>query len=413
MNGKKGETIVTKWLYKATKGLVVLFYRLMCRILPVKRNRIVFDSSLGKSYAGNPKHIYEYLVANGYDTKWDCIWFYETEKYNIPGMSRQVQYGRMRYLYYMATAKVWVFDTRQPEWLVRRRGTYYIQTWHGTPLKKLALDMEDVFMVGESDIETYKEHFVKNVKTWDYLISQNHFSTETFRRAFDFQKEMLEIGYPRNDILFRENTPEDIRRYRKKLGLPLDKKIILYAPTWRDDEFSDDNKYEFRPQISFEKLRQELSDDYIMVVKYHYLIMDAVDWSPYQGFIYHFDQSRDIAELFLVSDILITDYSSVMFDFSILRRPIFFFAYDLYKYKNELRGFYFSYKQEMPGPISSTTEQLVEDIRNYDASLYEEKYKKFTEKYNSVDDGKASRHVGKLIYSLIPEKQPNVYYDIE
>ncbi len=413
MNGKKGETIVTKWLYKATKGLVVLFYRLMCRILPVKRNRIVFDSSLGKSYAGNPKHIYEYLVANGYDTKWDCIWFYETEKYNIPGMSRQVQYGRMRYLYYMATAKVWVFDTRQPEWLVRRRGTYYIQTWHGTPLKKLALDMEDVFMVGESDIETYKEHFVKNVKTWDYLISQNHFSTETFRRAFDFQKEMLEIGYPRNDILFRENTPEDIRRYRKKLGLPLDKKIILYAPTWRDDEFSDDNKYEFRPQISFEKLRQELSDDYIMVVKYHYLIMDAVDWSPYQGFIYHFDQSRDIAELFLVSDILITDYSSVMFDFSILRRPIFFFAYDLYKYKNELRGFYFSYKQEMPGPISSTTEQLVEDIRNYDASLYEEKYKKFTEKYNSVDDGNASRHVGKLIYSLIPEKQPNVYYDIE
>ena len=411
MNGKKGETIVTKWLYKATKGLVVLFYRLMCRILPVKRNRIVFDSSLGKSYAGNPKHIYEYLVANGYDTKWDCIWFYETEKYNIPGMSRQVQYGRMRYLYYMATAKVWVFDTRQPEWLVRRRGTYYIQTWHGTPLKKLAL--EDVFMVGESDIETYKEHFVKNVKTWDYLISQNHFSTETFRRAFDFQKEMLEIGYPRNDILFRENTPEDIRRYRKKLGLPLDKKIILYAPTWRDDEFSDDNKYEFRPQISFEKLRQELSDDYIMVVKYHYLIMDAVDWSPYQGFIYHFDQSRDIAELFLVSDILITDYSSVMFDFSILRRPIFFFAYDLYKYKNELRGFYFSYKQEMPGPISSTTEQLVEDIRNYDASLYEEKYKKFTEKYNSVDDGNASRHVGKLIYSLIPEKQPNVYYDIE
>ena len=413
MNGKKGETIVTKWLYKATKGLVVLFYRLMCRILPVKRNRIVFDSSLGKSYAGNPKHIYEYLVANGYDTKWDCIWFYETEKYNIPGMSRQVQYGRMRYLYYMATAKVWVFDTRQPEWLVRRRGTYYIQTWHGTPLKKLALDMEDVFMVGESDIETYKEHFVKNVKTWDYLISQNHFSTETFRRAFDFQKEMLEIGYPRNDILFRENTPEDIRRYRKKLGLPLDKKIILYAPTWRDDEFSDDNKYEFRPQISFEKLRQELSDDYIMVVKYHYLIMDAVDWSPYQGFIYHFDQSRDIAELFLVSDILITDYSSVMFDFSILRRPIFFFAYDLYKYKNELRGFYFSYKQEMRGPISSTTEQLVEDIRNYDASLYEEKYKKFTEKYNSVDDGNASRHVGKLIYSLIPEKQPNVYYDIE
>lgn len=404
---------VGRWLYRTAKNMVVLFYRLMCWLFPVKANRIVFDSSLGKSYAGNPKHIYEHLVANGYDIKWDCIWFYEKEKYSIPGMSRQVQYGRMRYLYYMATAKVWVFDSRQPEFLIRRKGTYYIQTWHGTPLKKLALDMEDVFMVGESDIFSYKEHFVKNVHTWDYLISQNPFSSTTFQRAFDFKKKMLEIGYPRNDILFRENTPESMRRYRRSLRLPLDKKVILYAPTWRDDEFSEDDKYEFRPQISFETLQRELGDEYIMVVKYHYLIMDAVDWSPYEGFIYHFDQSRDIAELFLVSDILVTDYSSVMFDFSILRRPMFFFAYDFYKYKNELRGFYFSYRKEMPGPISSTTEELIEDIRTYDAAEYEERYRKFCEKYNSIDDGKASGHVLDLIHSLIPQKRQDVFYDAE
>lgn len=170
-----------KGIYHLVKQIVVLFYYLMCNLCPVKQNRIVFDSSLGKSYSGNPKHIYEYLMANGYDLNWDCIWFYENEKYNIPGMSRQVRYGRMRYLYYMATAKVWVFDTRQPEFLLRRKGTYYIQTWHGTPLKKLALDMEDVFMVGESDIDSYKEHFTKNVHTWDFLISQNRFP----RRHFD------------------------------------------------------------------------------------------------------------------------------------------------------------------------------------------------------------------------------------
>lgn len=400
-----------KQIYQCIKQLVILFYRILCHILPIKQNRIVFDSSLGKSYAGNPKHIYEYLMANGYDLVWDCIWFYENEIYNIPGMSRQVRYGRLRYLYYMATAKIWVFDSRQPEFLIRRKGTYYIQTWHGTPLKKLALDMEDVFMVGESDIDTYKEHFVKNVHTWDYLISQNPFSTDTFRRAFDFRKEMLEIGYPRNDILFRENTPDGIRRYRRKLGLPQDKKIILYAPTWRDDEFSEDDKYEFRPQISFEKLQKELSDEYIMIVKYHYLIMDAVDWSPYEGFIYHFDQSRDIAELFLVSDILITDYSSVMFDYSIMKRPMFFFAYDFYKYKNELRGFYFSYSKEMPGPISTTTDELINDIRTYRADEYEERYQKFMKKYNSVDDGNAANRVLELIHTLMPEKRPNVYYE--
>ena len=117
-----------KGIYHLVKQIVVLFYYLMCNLCPVKQNRIVFDSSLGKSYSGNPKHIYEYLMANGYDLNWDCIWFYENEKYNIPGMSRQVRYGRLRYLYYMATAKVWVFDTRQPEFLLRRKGTYYIQT---------------------------------------------------------------------------------------------------------------------------------------------------------------------------------------------------------------------------------------------------------------------------------------------
>ncbi len=400
-----------KKIYQFAKQIVVVFYYVMCHLCPVKKNRIVFDSSLGKSYAGNPKHIYECLMVNGYDLIWDCIWFYEKEKYNIPGMSKQVRYGRLRYLYYMASAKIWVFDSRQPEFLVRRKGTYYIQTWHGTPLKKLALDMEDVFMVGEKDIDTYKEHFTKNVHTWDYLISQNQFSSSTFRRAFDFQKDMLEIGYPRNDILFRENTEEGVRLYRRKLGLPKDKKIILYAPTWRDDEFSEDDKYEFRPQISFEKLQEELGDEYIMIVKYHYLIMDAVDWSPYEGFIYHFDQSRDIAELFLVADILVTDYSSVMFDYSILKRPMFFFAYDFYKYKNELRGFYFSYSKEMPGPISTTTEELIEDIRNYRPEEYEERYQSFMEKYNTLDDGMASERVLDLLRELIPHKQVNVYYE--
>lgn len=402
-----------KWLYKAAKNLVVIFYRIMCFIFPVKKNRIVFDSSLGKSYAGNPRHIYECLMANGYDMKWDCIWFYENDKYNIPGMSRQVRYGRLRYLYYMATAKVWVFDSRQPEFLIRRKGTYYIQTWHGTPLKKLALDMEDVFMVGERDIDTYKELFAKNVHTWDYLISQNPFSSTTFRRAFDFRKEMLEYGYPRNDILFRENTQEGMRRYRRDLGLPLDKKIILYAPTFRDDEYSEDDKYMFQPQISFDLMQKELGDEYIMIVKYHYLIMDVVDWSPYEGFIYHFDQSRDIVELFLVSDMLITDYSSVMFDFSILNRPMFFFAYDFYKYKNELRGFYFSYRDEMPGPISATTEELIHDIKNYDPEKYREKYRRFHEKYNSIDDGEASGKVLGLINSLIPCKRTDLYYENE
>lgn len=391
-----------KWFYGRVKGIAVWIYRCMCVLCPVKKNRVVFDSSLGKSYSGNPRHIFEYAMKHGYDKKWECIWFYETiPYYQVPDEAKQVQYGRLRYLYYMATAKVWVFDCRQPEFLIRRKGTYYIQTWHGTPLKKLCLDMEDVFMVGEKDIETYQKHFVENVDTWDYLIAQNHFASATFRRAFAFKKNMLEIGYPRNDILFHEDNPDSIEKRKIALGIPLDKKVLLYAPTWRDDEYSGQAKYQFRPHLRFEQLQRELGDDYVMIVKYHYLIMDSVDWTPYKGFVYHFDQSQDIAELFIVSDMLITDYSSVMFDYSLLNRPMLFFAYDKHKYKNELRGFYFSYKAEMPGPISTTTDELVRDIREYDGSLYTDKYKKFKEKYNSIDDGTASEHVTRLVDELV------------
>lgn len=383
------------------KRFVIILYRIMCVVLPVNKKRIVFDSSLGKSYSGNPRSIFEYLVENGYQEKWECTWFYESVPYPIPGDGYQFRYGRLRYLYYMATAKVWVFDCRQPEWLIKRKGCYYIQTWHGTPLKKLVLDMDDVFMMNESDIESYQKGFVKNVKTWDFLISQNPFSSVTFRRAFAFDKEMLEIGYPRNDSLFSKNNAEDIERLKRRLGLPLDKKILLYAPTFRDDEFDEGAGYEFSPKLSFKRLQEELSDEYIMIVKYHYLIMDYIDWFLYRDFIYHFDQSDDIVELFLVSDMLITDYSSVMFDYSILKRPMFFYAYDLEKYKNDLRGFYFDYEGEMPGPISTDTETLIESIQTYDPDEWEELYEKFTEKYNLWDDGKAAKKVVEVIEGLV------------
>ncbi len=383
------------------KSMAIAIYRIMCVVLPVKKRRIVFDSSVGKSYSGNPRHIFEYMVENGYLEKWECTWFYETEPYPIPGDGYQFRYGRLRYLYYMATAKVWVFDCRQPEFLIKRKNCFYIQTWHGTPLKKLGLDMDDVFMMNEESIEKYQQTFVKNVQVWDYLISQNPFSTVTFRRAFSFNKNMLEIGYPRNDILFSKNNEEDIALLKRRLGLPMDKKIILYAPTFRDDEFTVENSsYKFSPKLSFDMLKAELEEDYILIVKYHYLIMDYIDWFPYQGFVYHFDQSHDIAELFLVSDMLVTDYSSVMFDYSILGRPMFFYAYDLERYKNDLRGFYFDYEGEMPGPISMDTGQLIADIRSYDTDAYEERYEKFCDKYNLWDNGTASARVVDLIEEL-------------
>ena len=389
-----------QYIKKIIKFFVLLIYRLETVVLKINPKIIVFESNLGRNYTGNPRCIYEEMVARGLDHEYQCYVILEDMNTVIPGNAKKIKRTRIQYFYILARAGVIVSDSRMPKYIIKRKGVTYIQTWHGTPLKKLALDMDDVSMAGEKDIETYKYNFAKNAATWDYLISQNTFSTNIFRQAFAYYKNILEIGYPRNDILFQKNNPQEILKLKKELGLPLDKKIILYAPTWRDDEFYDKGQYKFASKLDFDLAQNELSSDYVFIVKYHYLVQDKIDWSKYKGFVYNYDMRYDISILYLVSDMMITDYSSVMFDYSLLQRPILFYTYDLDKYKNELRGFYFDLTKEAPGPISTTTKDLIENIKNYDCTEYQEAYEAFHNKYNHVDDGTASAQVVDLILSL-------------
>lgn len=392
---------IKRKIRKIVKKVVRKYYCACIRLCKVKKNVILFESNLGRNYTGNPKYIYEEMVRLGLDQRYNCYYIFNDPSTAIPGQAKTVKRNRLKYLYLMATAGIWVSDSRMPKFLIKREGVHYIQTWHGTPLKKLALDMDDVAMAGETTIDTYKKNFYDNTRTWDYLISQNNFSTNVFRRAFAFDKNMLEIGYPRNDTLINDNNQKHIKELKKVLKLPMDKKIILYAPTWRDDEFYGKGKYKFSPKLDFDQAQRELSDEYVMIVKYHYLIMDNIDWSGYEGFIYDYDLTYDIADLYLVSDYLITDYSSVMFDYSLLHRPMFFYTYDLDNYKNNLRGFYFDFISEAPGPISLTTEELIRDIKNYDPNEYAVRYNEFSQKYNHADDGKASKKMADLIVDLV------------
>ena len=153
---------IKKILRQAVKGLMVQIYNIMAKVLPVRQNVILFESSMGRNYTGNPRAIYEEMVNQGLDKKYRIIWFFEDTKTKIPGKAKIVKHARFLYLYYFAIARVWVFDCRQPEFLVKKKETIYIQTWHGTPLKKLALDMDKVNMGGETDIEKYRSDFKKN-----------------------------------------------------------------------------------------------------------------------------------------------------------------------------------------------------------------------------------------------------------
>lgn len=363
------------------------------------QNWILFESFFGKNYSDSPKYIYEYISAN-MPGKYKCIWIIDKKGTKIPFRHKKIKRFSLRYYYYLARCGYMVFNSRQPVWMVKREGNVFLQTWHGTPLKKLALDMDAVYMAGETDISEYKKNFYENAQTWDYLISQNAYSTQIFRRAFGFKKEILEIGYPRNDILFHKNNGNDIDKLKEKLGLPKDKRIILYAPTWRDDEFYDKGKYKFELKLNLDLMKKELGDEYVVLLRTHYFIADSLDVRHLKGFAYNVSKYDDISELYLISDILITDYSSVFFDYANLKRPMLFFTYDLEKYRDVLRGFYIDIEKEVPGPLLFTTEEVVDSIKNIDLieQKYKSRYEEFYNRFCGWEDGQASKKVVESVF---------------
>lgn len=358
-------------------------------------NMILFESFFGKSYSDSPKYIFEYLNKN-YPGTYRCVWVYAEKKLDIPFPAKQVKRLSPRYFYYLARSKYMVFNGRQPVFFRKREGNVFLETWHGTPLKKLAFDMEDV----TSASPLYKEDIYHQTRAWDYLVAPNPFSEQVFRRAFDYQGRILDTGYPRNDILYDAEKERLITDIKKELNLPEDKKVILYAPTWRDDEFYGPACYKFSLKLELDRMKEELGDEYAVILRMHYFIADVLDLSGYEGFAYNLNKYDDVARLYLISDLLITDYSSVFFDYANLRRPMLFFMYDMEKYRGVLRGFYLDVDEELPGPVLLDTEEIIDAVQNIDAvrEQYKDKYDKFCEKYCAWEDGRAAERVVDAVF---------------
>jgi CDP-glycerol glycerophosphotransferase (TagB/SpsB family) len=380
------------------KGLIKRLYKkvfTLVGMLPADNKLVMFESFLGKQFSCNPRAIYEYLQTNHpeYKLVWSVDKRYadDFKRKNLPYIER----FSVKWLFHMARARYWVSNSRLPLWIPKPAHTIYLQTWHGTPLKKLAMDMEEVHMPG-TNTETYKNNFYKESRNWDYLISPNRYSTEIFKRAFQFDKEMIESGYPRNDYLLQFNNEESIMQVKRRLKLPLDKKIVLYAPTWRDNEFYGKGRYKFDIKLDMEKMQEELGEEYIIILRMHYLISENLDLTKLKGFAYNFSHHEDIRELYLISDQLITDYSSVFFDYANLKRPMIFFAYDIASYRDQLRGFYFDFEKEAPGPIVKTTDQVIEQIRHLENQPLN--YQDFHQTFCYLEEGISSERVVKAVF---------------
>lgn len=377
-----------------------LCYQYLFTKMPVKKNVIFFESFLGRNVSDSPKYIYQYLQKN-YPNKFKNVWVFNPEFMDKPAKSPNTIFVKrfgLRYMYYLAVSKYQVINMRQPAWFQKREGTTFLATWHGTPLKRLVFDMENV----ASANPLYKQVFYHQSRQWDYLITANQYSSDIFEHAFMYPKQqMLPTGYPRNDIL---NAPDNLSRanhIKEKLRIPKDKKVILYAPTWRDDDYFEVGKYKFTLKLDIARLKAALSDDCVLILRTHYFIANQLDTSEFGSFVYNESTHDDIAELYLISDVLITDYSSVFFDYAILKRPILFYVYDYEEYADVLRGFYLDMNSELPGPLLKTSDEVLNAIKHLDLikEKYANRYQAFNARFNAWDDGHATERVVKKVFS--------------
>ncbi len=377
-----------------------LKFWLCCLKHPIlNEHLIVFEAFSGKRCGGNLRAIYEQLMEDERYRDFRYVWIVNDVEAHadlkVRRHTRVVKKDSPSAFILYAKAKYWFNNVALPNYLIPRPHQVYVETWHGTPLKKLGNDIEYEVDPRQSLAEMHKKYYIKGRKM-DYLVSPSKFYSEKMISSFRLDKSkkediILETGYPRNDALFTF-TEEDVARIREEIGVPDGKKVILYTPTWRDNEFKKGEGFQYKEAVDFGRLMEELGDEYVLLFRAHHQIgfKDVAHDVP--GVI-DVTEVDDVNDLYIISDLMITDYSSTMFDYGNLRRPMVFFMYDLDEYQGEIRDFYFDIN-ELPGPIVKTQEELADAILDQFAHFkYDDKYKAFTAKFNSLDDGNAAKRV--------------------
>lgn len=331
---------------------------------------------MGAVYADSPKYVYEKLRVLRPDMKF--VWVLpEGHEPPHPGTA-VVQRGSPAYRQALARATYLVDNQTFPSYFRKRPGQRYLQTWHGIPLKKMGKDVLGFKLEPPAPD--------RGIGAWDQLVVPNRYFEQVFVPAFGFDGELLCYGTPRNDPLVDGSV--DRSRARELLDLPVDARVILYAPTFREETRV--QRMRVKPPFEVGALLDGLGPDTYLLMRPHYLNQISVP-SEHRYRALDVRSVEDVNLLYMAADILVTDYSSVMFDFALLRRPMIFHTFDYDEYISS-RGTYFDLKQAAPGPFTTTTEELLKAIHQMlsDPSPYRYKYADFLADYCGDEDGEAA-----------------------
>ena len=365
-------------------------------LLPLQ-DKVLFSSFSGKKYGDNPKFIS--LKLREKDPKIKQVWLYKYEKFpDLDANILQVKWGSIAMIYHLATSKIWVDSHTKPLWVKKRPGQFYLETWHGgLGMKKIEGDAIDKL---DKDVVKRIKH---NSALVDLLISNCRWLTKIYQRAFFYDGEILECGYPKNDILFQKECHEDIRqKVLKYYQLKTNTKIFFYAPTFREKTENLNYHLDLDELIKF--LRKEYGKEWVLFYRLHPLLMKEENIFKYQNKnIYDVTMYPDMQELIIASDMMMTDYSSGIFDFAMLYKPAFIYAYDLKEYEKE-RGLYFNL-YDMPFLVAEDFEQLLQNIKDFDEQKYQKKLDSYFSKMQMFEKGNASEVIVKcLIHNLKNDK---------
>ncbi len=356
-------------------------------VKPINPNAVLFEAFEGKVIGDSPYEIFRYLKSVRPD-----LTFYWSVKPGVeaPDGSIGLTWSSRAWFEALATSKYLVNNSNFPWYFRKVPGQVYLQTWHGTPLKRLGRD------VGVDQFSAlYQQTMDREAKAWDYLIAPNGFCAERFPGIFGYTGEQLVTGYPRNDRLSKTT---DVQRQliRAKLGVtdPTEQ-LVLYAPTWREFNRTATGNWD---TVNFFDPNAELPEGFTLLFRGHHNTHAAHN-EKVSGRAIDVTKYPDVTDLYLAADILVTDYSSVMFDYTVTGKPILFLAPDLERYRAE-RGFYLDYEAEVPGPIFKTADELTAALPNIDriSGEYAAKYRAWQAKFDHLEDGFAARRVVERVW---------------
>lgn len=379
------------WLRRALslcRRALARSWMLLCRVKPLEE-KIVVINYYGRGFGDNGKAIVKCILKQAPDTR--ILWAVDPgQERSLPEGVEPVRYRSAAYYRELATARVWVDNSRQGSEVIKRRGQFYLQAWHGPiSFKKIEKDVEDKLSVG------YVEDAKHDSKMADLILSGSTFFTELCRRTFWYDGEILECGTPRLDAIFHPTA--DPVAVRKALGVPEGKRIAMYAPTFRADFGTDCYRLDFEAVL--DRLQELTGDEWVMAVRLHPNVATKADFIPYSDRIINATPYPDLYELLPLTDLLISDYSSCSFEAGMIGKRVAIFALDVEDYRRD-RDLYFEF-DKLPFPFCQSNRELLEKLPGVWGEDYPKRLSEFNESLGLCENGTAAETVAKRILDVL------------